>query len=223
MPPDFPTSDPNIVTDRQIQKGLIGKSFYVDTVVRNLLRDFYSQTDRQGYPGLRGILWKEDNRSSGGVNDPDSVRIDLADTWNPSRAGSAPAILVRGNDIASIRLGIGDKNMSPRTNSFSGGQIYTRAFASSITLFCLARLPRQARLFALQSAEYLQHFHADISQCLDLTTLQVGQITMTKPLRELPSILASTVVLEYSFFNTWDVLPAAPKIKRFQSTVGVHS
>jgi len=188
-------------------------------MVRQLLRSHFARAALEAYPALVRCQYIPGNRSTGGENTVNSLRVDLADTWNPSLAESYPAILIRGGDLGNTKLGIDDRHMAPGSGHKQGTRYYTTPYAGSVLVFCLSRLPSQAHLLALESAEHLQRFSSDIRKRGNLAAFRVSKVGSPKPLREQPQILASPVIIEYGLFESWSVTPVRPIISRFETSV----
>lgn len=211
-----------VIQESTVENALAFRLFLLDVVVRNLLREYFAGNPFHGLPGVKSLVWSAGVRAGGVADISGDIRIDTFDTWNPSQAESMPAILVSAGDAASIKLGIANRHMSPGLTDMSGMQTLSRAWAGSVTAFCLSRLPRQSRLIALSSADHLQAFSGQIARRLQLKNFEVAQVKATRPLREMPTILATPIVIEYGLIDTWNVLPAAAPINRFVPTPYVH-
>lgn len=192
----------------------VARLYYVDQLVRNVLRQYFQSHPEYAMHGIRDLIWQPDNRSSGGENRPGTIRIDLAGAWTPSRADSVPAILVRRNDVGSVQLGIGDVNQFPATDVLGGTNTYTRAWVGSLTILCLSQLPRQLDLMAISVADHLQQFSKQLAKALNLKKVQVQQIGAIKPLREHPAILAAPVTVDYGLIETWVVRPEMRRLDK---------
>lgn len=213
----YPGDDPTIIEESHVCQELIGKNFYVDMLIRNVLRQLFIKNPLQGFAGSDHLFWVE-GVSQGRRNDAvEGMRIDLFHEWNPSKAGAVPAIVVKKGDLGSVRLGIADRHMSPGINDITGKRTYTRAWAGSLTCFCLADSPLEVDLMALSVAGHLQAFAPELAKVMRLRRLEVSQVKATKPLKEKPTILASPVLIEYGFESTWHLTPHAPKLNHIQT------
>ena len=183
-----------------------------------MLRQHFGRAPLQGYPALLRCQYVPDQRVDG-EDVAGSLRVDMYGEWNPSRAGTVPALIVKKGDLGTVALGIGDRHMSPGMTNLKGERYYTLGYAGSLLLFCVSRAPAQAELIALSAAEYLQQFSDQIKSRACLTSYRVQQIKAVKPLQEHPTYLASVVVIEYGFFESWSVTPAAPVLSRVETQI----
>lgn len=213
----YPQDDPSIIEEQPVCQPLNSKYYYVDILLRNTLRQVFVKNPLEGFRGAQNLFWVEGVNQGKQQDSIEGMRIDLFHEWNPSKAGALPAIVVKKGDIGAVRLGIADRHMSPGINSITGKKTYTRAWAGSLTCFCMSSNPLEVDLMANYVAETLQGFSQELKRVLDLKRLDVSSIKAVKPLREKFTILASPVIVEYGFIGTWHVQPYAPKIKRIQA------
>jgi len=195
---------------------MVFAGYYVDTYLQNLLRLFYRDRPLDRFPGCRHLHYVADIRSAAAVDTPGSLRIDLWSQWNPSRTGSAPVISIRRGDMGSSRIAIADRHQFPSSYSPSGSENFTRVWTGSVAIWCTSRVPAEASLLSLQTADYLQGMAKPIADQLGIQRLEVRSVSAVKPLREHPAFLASAVVIEYGFFLTWGVHPSAPRLNRIE-------
>lgn len=192
----------------------VSRAYLVDALIRNVIRVHFQTNPLQGYPGISRLVWVPDERA-GGEDVPGTIRIDLLDAWNPSRVDSMPAVIISAGDLSSMRLGIGDRHMSPGEHDLTGVETKSRAWVGSITIFCMARKYAQSRLIAFSVTEQLQNLSEQIACQANLRRLEVAKLLTTKPLKELPTILVTPILVEYGFIETWKVSQAAPPLNRF--------
>lgn len=202
--------------------GLVWSLYYVDIVIRNVLRVYFRDHPNYGMDGIASLVWRPDNRTDGGNNPLDTIRIDLVDAWNPSRVDSLPAILTKTNEIGSSRIGIGDRNMFPMGDTVGGSDTYTRTWAGSATVFCLSRKAREAKLLSLAAAAHLGEFATDIRNGLRLRRFEVQKIGEPRPLREFPDAYAATVSIDFGTIATWTVYPEADRLDKIQFSSTTH-
>jgi hypothetical protein len=216
----YPVDDPTIIEENSVCQELVAKNFYIDMMIRNVIRQYFIKNPLQGFSGANQLFWVE-GVSQGRRNDSvEGMRIDLFHEWNPSKAGAVPAVVVKKGDLGSVRLGIADRHMSPGIQDMTGRRTYTRAWAGSLTCFCLSENPLEVDLLALSVAGQLQTFAPELAKVMRLRRLEVSQVKATKPLKEKPTILASPVLIEYGFESTWHLTPHAPKLNHIHT---VHS
>jgi hypothetical protein len=207
----------------QLYSGLVFAGYQLDRFILNLLRVFYAQQPLQRFPHCRHLYYKPGIREGAQADDPDSMRIDMWSQWNPSRVGSAAAILVRRGRLGSSRIAIADKHQSPTTLGAGLDTQFTRVWAGSIAIWSLARSEPESSLLAVQTADYLQGFAPQIAKKTGIQKIEVRDVSDVKPLREQPAFLATAVIIEYGFFLTWNVQSGAPRLNQItlsQSTLG---
>jgi len=193
---------------------LVSRAYLLDAFLRNIVRVYFQTNPLQGYPGISRLVWVPDERA-GGTDVPGTIRIDLLDAWNPSRVDSMPAVIVSAGDLASVRLGIADRHMSPHEPDLTGAETKSRAWVGSVTIFAMARKYAQSRLIAFSIAEHMQNLSSQIACQANIMRFEVSKILTTKPLKEQHTILVTPVLIEYGFIETWKVIPAAPPLNRF--------
>ncbi|NBV42965.1 hypothetical protein EBR96_09405 [bacterium] len=190
--------------------------YYFLAIIINLLRQKFRNAEHNCRPMLRHLVYR-DGISEGAAKDkPDGLRIEPWDKWTPSTTNTYPIIIGRDGDCASMRLAIGDRHMSPGINNKNGQRVFSRGWAGSLTLFCLSRAPGESKLLAREVADYLEALCFDLRRDLNFHQLQVAKIGATNPLRENPQLLASPVILEYTFIKSWTVQTAAPMLSRIE-------
>lgn len=194
--------------------GLVFATLHLDAFLLNLLRMQFRRDQVQRYPGCRHMYYAPGVREGHEFDDPDSMRIDLWSQWNPSRVDDRPAVLIRRGQAGSTKLAIGDRHQTPLPVESKYDAKYTRAWAGSTTIWCLAKLEIESAMLAAYIGDYLQGFAPHIARGLNIHRLEVRSVSDTKPLREQPSFLATAVVIEYGFLLTWHTQSAASRLNR---------
>jgi hypothetical protein len=208
--------EPTVIAYPREPSLFVGRTYLIDIYIRNIIREYFKRNPLQGFKGVADLVYVDDERA-GGEDQRGAIRIDLSDAWNPSRVGTLPAVLVKANDMASVTVGLANMHMFGPTQD--GSRVTrTRAWAGSLTVLSLAMKPRQSRLIAVSVAEHLQQLSHEIGCHLKLAKLNVARIQATRPLRELPTALATPVTIEFAFFDTWHVLPDAQPFNHFVLT-----
>lgn len=193
------------------------QAYYLSGLVMRTLRVHYSQRREFLLPGLQHLYWSPDNRHDGGENDPQSMRIDMSSQWNPSRAGSRPALLCRMNDynIQKPALAAG-MHTSPGFNYLDGRQYFTRIIVGSMNVFCLSSSAGEAELLTVSTQVDLQHWSKSLRKRAGLAALDTTKVLMPKPLREKPTYLAGVITLGFGYFWTYIRQPLEPKLARYE-------
>ena len=187
------------------------------------MRSHFSRNPLERYPSVQNLIWLPNERSGGedqteiaGQPDSRTIRIETFDTFNPSQVGSLPAIITSVGDSASKKLGVGNLHAHFGGRDLDGTRTMSVAWAGSIMLFCLSSIPRQSRLIAWESANFLHDSSNQLRCQWQLCALQIASVSSTAPLREFPTVLATKVTLEYGLIESTHVTPDAPLLNKVQ-------
>ena len=194
--------------------------FYLAELVNRVLRIHYGPDNDFRAPGLQKLFWLPDNRTDGGRNVDDSILIDMAATWNPSRVGDRPAIYTRINDYAEHQHGLGGgMHLSPAMDYQDNQEHFTRGVTGSLTVFFLSRLEMQAHLMAIDGGNYLQEISKSLKLAARLSALQKTKVQAPRPLREKPTHLACLVTIEFGYFYSYINETTEPVLRRIQHNI----
>jgi hypothetical protein len=145
----------------------------------------------------------------GAVNDSSEViSIYPWTEFSPSTLNQTPAVVIKENDIAGMRLGIAQQHISP--TSLPNVETFSRAWAGSITIFVVSFKPALVRLLAWEVATLLEELGEPLRVQLGFHRMEVARIGTTKPIREFPQNYAAPITLEYTFIRHWQLVPGAP-------------
>lgn len=200
------------IAPRDTSTSLVHRVYYIDNFLVELISQLFSSAD-QLPQGLKDLRAYDDSSEGVLLNNPRGIQVQQWGDWDPANAGNLPLVLVKGNDINFQRVGIGDRHINVASNP-SGMQRYSKLAVGSHRVLCISNKPHQSHLIALEISD---HLHASLPVALrhiGLLRAEVQGVGSPKRFRELPHSFASTVNLEYGFYQQWTVTPAAPRLNR---------
>lgn len=202
---------------------LVMRLYYMDQLLVNLLRQLFSRPEQNLVPGLQHLRWVKGSEDGAEVDDPGSIRIYHWSKWNPAAANATPAIIVKGNDFGFSKIGIANRHSSPYIHQQGSDEYYTKVVAGSHRVLSVALTAGESHLLSMTVADHLQSFSQQLRGCLSLDACEVSQVGAPRKFRELPHTFASPVNLEYGFYQTWSVTPAAPRLNRVRFKMGTQT
>jgi hypothetical protein len=176
-------------------------------VLTGLLRDVLTRHFQAGGiedPRLRDMIWRDGPAGQ--------ILIETAHRWLPQQTEKRPAIILKRNAYANIRLGIGDKHLGGP--DIHGDDHFTTLWSGSHTLFCLGASGAQAEVLGTEVQRQLTEFAAVIRQQLDLHRFQVLQIGEIGELEEAQENYVVPVTVGYTFQENWVISPHAPQLSK---------
>lgn len=202
---------------------IVHRMYYLDQLLINVLRQYFSRPAQNLIPALSHLQWVADSADGAAVNSPTALRIEQWATWNPANADNVPAVIIRPNDIGFSKIGIANRHASPAVHFQGSDEFYTKVAAGSHRIMAVSRSANEAHLMAISIADHLQSFSQQIRRVIQLDACEVSQVGSPRKFRELPHTFASPVNLEYGFFQTWSITPAAPRLNRVRFVTDVKA
>jgi len=185
----------------------------VTGLLRQLLIAHFSDANNIEEPQLRqkfideGPWVKDENGLSNS-----SIIIESITRWLPNEADNRPAILIKRGSWAWKRTGIGDQ---AGANVFSGSSQYHGLWEGSHTLYCLALTGLEAELLTVEVVKFLQHFGPWIREQMGFMRFIVSEVGGIGEVQEVVQGYAVPVTVAYVAEESWELQPAAPRLKRF--------
>jgi hypothetical protein len=181
-------------------------------LLRQLLIQHFVDPNNIEEPKLRQKFlevggWKQNEN---GLNDG-GILIESITRWLPNDEDKRPAVLIKRNDWAWQRVGIGDKAGSDYT---VGSTNYLGLWEGSHTLYCLSLTGLETELLAIEVVKFLQHFGPWIREQMDLKRFMITQVGGVGEIKEVVQGYAVPVTVSYVAEESWSLQPYAPRLKR---------
>jgi hypothetical protein len=151
--------------------------------------------------------WKQNEN---GLNDG-GILIESITRWLPSDEDKRPAVLIKRNDWAWNRIGVGD---AAGSDYASGSSSYLGLWQGSHTLYCLSLTGLETELLAIEVVRFLQHFGPWIRDQMDLKRFMITQVGGISEIKEVVQGYAVPVTVTYVAEESWTLQPYAPRLKR---------
>ena len=181
-------------------------------LLRQLLISHFADPNNIEEPKLRKKLeasggWLPDEN---GLHDG-GILIESITRWLPNESDNRPAILIKRNEWAWKRIGIGDQ---AGVNVYEGSHQYSGLWEGSHTLYCLSLTGLEAELLTMEVIRFLQHFGPWIRDQMNLMRFMISGVGGVSEVQEVVQGYAVPVTVAYVAEESWALQPAAPRLKR---------
>jgi hypothetical protein len=137
--------------------------------------------------------------------------IESITRWNPNNSDKRPAVLIKRNEWAWQRRGVGDKISG---DSYTGASSYVGFWAGSHTLYCLAQNGAETEFLAAEVVKFLVTFSPLIVDQMDLMRFYVSEVGGVGTVQEVAEGFAVPVTVSYVAEEAWTLQPYVPRLKR---------
>ena len=197
-PPDYSTEEPLYC---QFPNRLA-----ITGIILDCIRQLFGPGANLLHPQLKDFFYAA-QPTTDFIKAPYQVVIDDSFSFDLTKAGLRPAILVKAGTWQESRLAIGDGNLT-------GGETYTKKIVGSHTVQVIAKNSAQAELLAREVHGYLSHFGPLLREWLDLVKWEVPQLQEPQELEEQAENVIIAVGISYELIYSWEIKPAASRLLR---------
>jgi hypothetical protein len=182
---------------------MLGRPQLMTGLFVDILQRHFTDDANIEEPDLRQLIWQPDERTH--------ILIETAYRWRPELTQKRPAVIVKRNAYANVRMGIGDRRLGPSVDEV-GDPHYVTYWSGSHTLFCLGSSGAIAELLAAEVQRELTEFGPIIRQVLGLFRVQVMQIGAVSILEEAQENFVVPVTVGYAYEERWAIREQAPRL-----------
>lgn len=181
---------------------LMGRPQIMTGLFRDILQRHFASPRYTEEPDLVDLLWQGDDRTN--------ILIETAYRWRPGLTQKRPAVIVKRNAYANVRVGIADRRQGPASDC--EGEHYITYWSGSHTLFCIAGGGAQAELLSTEVQRELTEFGPAIRDELNLFRFQVLQLGAIAIMEEAQENFVVPVTVGYAYEQRWVLREQVPRL-----------
>jgi hypothetical protein len=159
---------------------------------------------------LRHLIWSP--------RDTTPILVETSHRWKPQLTQKRPAVLVKRNSYADLKIGIGDRNQGNPVDAV-GDSHYEVLRVGSHTLFCIAGSGAQAELLGGEVERHFTSFGPRIRYELGLMKFRVLQVGAVSILEEAQENFLVPITIGYCFSYKWVLRMQAPLLQGISKTL----
>lgn len=136
-------------------------------------------------------------------------------TWDPTKAGIRPGILIKPGTWVDRNLLIGDKIQGLDHSR------YERMMVGSHSIFVIGQTATQTELLAREVHMYLGHFKQEIRHTLSFDKWEVAELAEISELEESDEHFVIPLTVAYQFAHAWEVKPVGPLLQHAITSINI--
>lgn len=177
-------------------------------ILLDLLRQLFSSPDGRNIlaENLKEYHWAEE--FSDDIQEAKyQLIIEDVFTWDPTKAGIRPGILVKAGAWVDRNLLIGDRIQGLDHEAFE------RIIVGSHNIFVIGHTAAQTEFLAREVHMYLGHFKQEIRHALSFSRWEVAELAEVSELEESAEHFVIPLTIAYELAHAWEVKPVGPLLQ----------
>jgi hypothetical protein len=185
-------------------------------ILLDLLRQLFSSADGKNVLSahLKDYFWAEDFDEDIQAAKYQLIIEDVY-TWDPTKAGIRPGILIKPGAWVDRNMLIGD-----RIQGLDHAK-YERSMVGSHNIFVIGQTSTQTELLAREVHMYLGHFKQEIRHALSFDRWEVAELAEISELEESDEHFVIPLTVAYQFAHAWEVKPVGPLLQHAITSINI--
>lgn len=176
-------------------------------LIRDLLVRHFSTPLNIEEPDLRGLVWREDERTG--------ILVESIHRWRGELVEKRPACIIKANGRQNLRMMLGDVVGTTE----QGFVQYQTFWVGSHTVFCIHESGASAEILATEVQRELTQFSPVIRQYLGLYNWQVTEVGAAAEVEESRESFVIPVTVGWAYGEGWILQQESLKLRKVPLSV----